>query len=312
MHSVGTSTFSSNSIACLAREERYQEADKLLDELEHASTQDLQDGLLDNQVSSIVDTCVKLQDREGLRRLAYVLFSGARYKFYDYNLTILSYLFIDDELDNDILGKALLSVFNHWKKEYKPDDLEEESETKATLQPWNGYNEELGPNDQVLFIHGGGARHFASFLKQEATACYQCDGYGTGIFVTPFKGKVENVAEINFSRLALACPRAIEYANRTPLQQFDHPIVAAGTIKSKHLIRTRNIYEAVISELKKNKAKNVHVFSVKINPSQLPLVRPESMVPKYFPDNVELQQEIIGSLNKTIEAIKRASRYSWS
>lgn len=298
----------------LIREERYASSEKLLDELATASSEELKEGSKDELLSQCIASCIELNDLEGMRRIAYTLFSGSRFLHYNSHLDVLAYLFLDDEGALSDIGKAIETAFGHWKEKLASSDAdsdEEELSAKAARKYWNGYKDELAPNDTVFVMHGGGLRHVLDTLNRKKKSSYECDSYGYGMYVAPFQ-KVPEPEERSDSSLSRAASafRGAEYANRTPLKQFDIPVVLFGEIKAKHLIRTSNGYEAVIPEGLEHKLKNPQFIFPKVSGTQLPLVRPDYIAKECFPKDSELQERISHAIGRVLRKIREEVRSS--
>lgn len=211
-------------------------------------------------IEKVIDRLVAVNngegDREGLRRLANILFTGPipyrtmQIRLHDApSVQALIYLFDNPKADLQSVKKLFIEGLKEWRS--GPDkrayaDSEEAAKRKQVrlgINPdvdnyaerteefyKNNPEQWIDPDQWIEITHGGGELHIRGFLDGETTAGYPLERGGIGLQVSPKSRETESRSILDYA------PKAASY--------FDRGAVLSAKIQAKYLKAAPNLYEA--------------------------------------------------------------------
>jgi hypothetical protein len=189
--------------------------------------------------------CVKKQDRNGLRMLAHILFSGpwkvTRIKIFVFpSRRLLKALIYDPNSELIDIGRVLLQCYQDWRAIFSPPHYKK----SIVVEDISRSNDEGGGileypcTCTVKITHGGGNNHILSFFNGESNG-YPLEISGIGLQVSPYHEKCPLYEQVG------ALERTEEYATKGFIQdQFDVPASLSAGIQYNILKPANNGYEA--------------------------------------------------------------------
>lgn len=185
------------------------------------------------QSAPMIEECIKNNDRERLRYLIYLQFSGqylvSEHRDDDGIFSKLKKLLKDPKSNLIEISEALKQGLKYQKEVFKNFGWYQTPAFPSKRPPY--WKKSSGLKKDVLqsFSHGGGFFHICQFLAGQSKG-YRLENPGVGIQVTP---------------LGIENSRDKYYAERTPTMHFDLPARLSGKIKIKYLDSAPNEgYEA--------------------------------------------------------------------
>ena len=181
-------------------------------EILKASNDQLLQGNWDAVVEQTITYCTQMGNKEGLRYLAFALFSGARHIPDDPFQSSLALFFVDDEVNVEMTGRLLKRCFEDWK-------LQEPKDQPFSEEPLCWMNLSDPTSERSRCWHVGGRLALSALSR-----CFTSTVYREGMKL-----------ETRFMpRSVDDCASAID---NSIYENFDVPVVMTAEVPTSCLIR---------------------------------------------------------------------------